>query len=1034
MRTPQDLPRRLPTSSRRFRIGLLIGIVALIVLIASLRGLAGFYTDYLWFQSVGFTSVFRGVLLTKVLLSIVFIAIFFLLMFVNLTIADRFAPEEIDPAENDELVVRYRESVFPRGRMVRIAVSAVFALLAGTGADREWNNWDLFRYHTSFHLSDPEYHRDIGFYVFQLPFINFLLGWFFEAFVVVLIVTCVAHYLNGGIRLQSAQRGLTAAVKTHISVLLGILALVKAVDYYYERLELVLSRSHVVNGATATSVHADQPAKTLLIAIAIIAAILFLYNIRQKGWILPAVGVGLWALVYILVGLIYPALYQALRVNPSEFTREAPYIQRNIIATQTAYGLLTTPPKFGGSSVAVDQACATASSQSNCYQYGSTVTKAQIQGASPAAVAAQQTIANVRLLDPAVQLVNTFNRYQALRQYYQFNDLDLDRYQLDTNGTPEMTATIASVRELNSAVPGGFVNQHLTYTHGYGAVLAPIGQAGLNTDGTPNFSLSDLPPQTGEQNLTLSSEGSQIYYGEGPDTGGFVIADSKQPEVDYENSAGNTLTTKYAGTGGVKAGNLLTRAAFALRFGDPNFILSSQITESSKVMYIRNIVSRAEKAAPFLKFDSDPYAVVLNDKVYWIIDAYTTTDNYPYSQNANTDRVPPSSGLNSTFNYVRNSVKVVISAYDGSMRFFVVDPKDPIIQVYEKAFPDLFTKGNPDNYMSGITAHFRYPEDIFRVQTNMYGRYHLSQAQDFYSQAQAWAVSPDPGSGLLSNISSPATASIGPNGQIIPPSVQRLQPQYILAALPGSTTQSFILLTPFVPIAATTNQQNLTSFMTASSDPNTYGQLRVYETPPGSTVDGPGLVSNAIRSNQQISQELTLYDQKGSSVELGEVDIVPIDNTLLYVQTVYVESSSLQVPTLRDVVVVYNGTAYHSGNASLDNALCQITNPDTSQPFSNYCNTAAATSVLPTAPASSTPTGSNSGSTTTTTTPSTTAPAGSTPTPPAGSTVKSLLNQAQADFTAADVALKNGDLAGYQSDVNLAQTLVSQAEALAGNS
>ena len=1039
MRTPQDLPRRLPTSSRRFRIGLLIGIVVLIVLIASLRGLAGFYTDYLWFQSVGFTSVFRGVLLTKVLLSIVFIAIFFLLMFVNLTVADRFAPEEIDPAENDELVVRYRESVFPRGRIVRIAVSAVFALLAGTGADREWNNWDLFRYHTSFGgIKDPEYGKDIGFYVFQLPFINFLLGWFFEALVVVLIVTCVAHYLNGGIRLQSGQRGLTGAVKTHVSVLLGILALIKAVDYYYERLELVLSRSHVVNGATATSVHADQPAKTLLIAIAIIAAILFLYNIRQKGWILPAVGVGLWVLVYILVGLIYPALYQALRVNPSEFTREQPYIQRNISATQAAYGL-QAKPQFGGSSVQVDQACATSTSQSNCYQYLPTVTKAEIQGSSASATAAQQTIANVRLLDPAVQLVNTFNRYQALRQYYQFNDLDLDRYQLDTTGTPEMTATIASVRELNSAVPGGFVNQHLTYTHGYGAVVAPIGQAGLNSDGTPNFSLSNLPPETNEQNLALSSSGSQIYYGEGPDTGGFVIADTKQPEVDYENSAGTTLTTKYAGTGGVKAGNLLTRAAFALRFGDPNFILSSQITKSSKVMYIRNIVSRAEKAAPFLKFDSDPYAVVLKNNVYWVIDAYTTTDNYPYSQNADTDRVPSSSGLNSTFNYVRNSVKVVISAYDGSMRFFVVDPSDPIIQVYEKAFPDLFTKGDPNNYIPGITAHWRYPEDLFRVQTNMYGRYHLNKAQDFYSQAQAWAVSPDPGSGLLSNISSPATASIGPNGQIIPPTVQRLQPQYILAALPGSTTQSFILLTPFVPIAATTNQQNLTGFMTASSDPGTYGQLRVYETPPGSTVDGPGLVSNAIRSNQQISQELTLYDQKGSSVELGEVDIVPIDNTLLYVQTVYVESSSLQVPTLRDVVVVYNGTAYHSGNASLDNALCQITNPDGSQPFSNYCNTAAATSVLPTTPVGSTsPSGGSSGSTTTTT-PSTTTPTGSTPTgstpaPPAGATVQSLLNQASAEFTAADNALKAGDLGVYQSDVTQAQTYVNQAAALAAKS
>jgi uncharacterized membrane protein (UPF0182 family) len=556
----------------------------------------------------------------------------------------------------------------------------------------------------------------------------------------------------------------------------------------------------------------------------------------------------------------------------------------------------------------------------------------------------------------------------------------------------------------------------------------------VNTDGTPNFSLSNLPPQSTENDLQLSGNGSQIYYGDGPDMGGFVIADTKQPELDYENSAGNEVVTKYTGTGGVKAGNLLTRAAFALRFGDPNFILSSQITKSSKVMYNRNIVSRAEKAAPFLKFDSDPYAVVLGGKVYWVIDAYTTTDNYPYSQNANTDRVPPNSGLNSTFDYVRNSVKVVVSAYDGSMKFFVVDQNDPIIKVYEKAFPDLFTQGSKANQLfPGITDHFRYPEDIFRVQTNMYGRYRLSNPSDFYSQAQAWAVSPDPGSGPLSNITAAPTASIGANGQLVPPSVQRLQPQYILAALPGSTQQSFILLTPFVPIAATTNQQNLTGFMTASSDPGTYGQLRVYATPPGSTVDGPGLVSNAIRSNQFISQELTLYDQKGSSAELGEVDIVPIDNTLLYVQSVYVESSSLQVPQLRDVVVVYNGTAFHSGNASLDNALCQVTNPDGSQPFSSYCGTAAATSQVPNATGTAPAAGSGSGSTTTTTTPSTTAPAGSagSVTPPLGLTVKTLLTQAQSDFAAANTALKAGNLAQYQADINQAESLVAEAQALA---
>ncbi len=1025
MRTPADMPRRMPRASRRTRIGILVGIVVVIVLITSLSGLAHFWTDYLWFQSVGFTSVFRGVLLTKVLLAVVFIGLFFGLMFVNLLIADRVAPKDLPAEGSDELVVRYREVMAPRARLIRILTAAVFAVLAGVGANREWNNWDLLRYHVSFGIKDPLYHKDIGFYVFELPFIKFLLGWMFEAMIVVFIVTAVAHYLNGGIRLQGSDRHVTAAVKTHLSVLLGVLALIKAVDYYFQRLELVLSRSHVVNGATATSVHANKPALTLLIAIAVIAAGLFLYNIRQKGWTLPIVAVALWSLVYILVGAAYPALYQALRVSPSELTRESAYIQDNINATRATYGL---------NQVTV----------AKNYNYSPTVTASEIQGSSATAQANQQTLANVRLLDPAVQLKNTFDKYQALRSYYQFNDLDLDRYMLPspTTNQPAETATIASVRELNTAVPSGFVNQHLEYTHGYGAVLAPISQGGVNADGTPNFTLADLPP-TGTP--SLSPTGSEIYYGIGPDTGGYVIADSKTPELDYENSStGQQVTNSYKGKGGVTAGSIVRRAAFALRFSDPNFILSGQITPSSRVMYIRNINDRVRKAAPFLKFDADPYAVIINGQVYWVIDAYTTTDNYPYAQNADTTGVPATSGLSSTFNYVRNSVKAVVSAYDGSMHFFVQDPSDPIIRVYEKAFPDLFTPiTQADKIIPGITNHFRYPEDIFRVQTNMYGRYHLTDASDFYSQAQAWSVSPDPGSGQLSSSSPLLQTIVGNNGQFVPAPVQRLAPQYVLAHPPGSTQQSFMLLTPFVPVGSSTERQNLTAFMTASSDPGNYGALTAYETPPGQTVDGPALITNAIRSNTAISSELTLLNQQGSNVELGEVAVVPIDQTLLYVQPVYVESSSNQIPTLKDVVVVYNSTAYQSSNASLDNALCQIQNPDGSKPFSTYCGTRqakAAPLVGPGTASGSSSSSANSSGTSgaTTTVPSTTptTPATTTPatTPPAGTSVAALLAQAQASFAQAQAALKSGNLAGYQTAIQQGIAYVKAAQTTAGSS
>ena len=303
----------------------------------------------------------------------------------------------------------------------------------------------------------------------------------------------------------------------------------------------------------------------------------------------------------------------------------------------------------------------------------------------------------------------------------------------------------------------------------------------------------------------------------------------------------------------------------------------------------------------------------------------------------------PSSGLNSTFNYVRNSVKVVVSAESGKMYFFVVDPNDPIIQVYERAFPDLFIQASKaDSLIPGIVAHFRYPEDIFTVQTNMYGRYHLTNPSAYYTQAQAWTVSPDPGSGPLSS-SSPLTTTIVNNTLVT--SLQQLAPQYVLAHLPGSTQQTFMLLEPFVPIGASAQRQNLTAFMTASSNPQDYGSLRVYASPAGQTVDGPSLITNAIRSNPSISSELTLLNQQGSTVELGEVAVVPIDDTLLYAEPIYVESSVNQIPTLKDVVVVYNHQAYQSNNASLDNALCQNVNPDGTKPFSSYCNTAAAQSA-----------------------------------------------------------------------------------------
>jgi uncharacterized protein len=984
MRAPTDVPRR--PRRIRGRLWILVALILVFILLTSLRSVASFYTDYLWFKELHFTSVFRGVLVVQVVLALVFTALFFAIMWTSLTIADRLAPRFRPVGPEDELVARYREAIGPHAGKVRIIVSLVFALFAGIGTRSQWNNWLLFGHSVSFHQSDPQFHKDISFYVFQLPFIKFIVDWLFVAIIITLVLTVIFHYLNGGIRLQSPAQRATPQVKAHLSVLLGALALVKAVGYWFDRYSLTLSTKHVVDGATYTSVHADLPAKTLLIVIAVIAAGLFIFNIYQKGWTLPIIAVGLWGLIWVLVGGIYPAFIQAVRVDPAENQKERPYIQRNITATQTAFGITTDK-------VAIHPFSGTA----------------PLNATDVASATNLQTLQNIRLLDPNF-VKDAFLKLQELRGYYQFNDLDIDRYVM--NG--QTTQTLSAVREIGqSNVPSGFVNQHMQYTHGYGAVLSPATQQGVGPDGTPAFTLQDIPPQ-GQPPLNNQP---RVYYGEG--LGSYVIVKSSQPELDYQDiKTGQQITSTYTGTGGVPMGSVIRRAAFALRFGDINPLISGLVTSKSRIMYVRDIADRVRKAAPFLRYDSDPYAVILNGRIFWVQDAYTTTSRYPYSQRANLERVPPNSGLQARFNYVRNSVKVVIDAYNGNMRFYIVDPSDPIVRAYQKAFPELFTSADQmDRLDPGLRPHLRYPEDLFRVQTNMYGRYHLSDANSFYTQANAWTISQDPGSGSPTAAGQTAQA-VSPTGQLLPPRQKRMDPTYLLTTLPNETQQSFLILQPFVPVSLSDKQQNLTAFMTAKSDPSNYGKLEVFATQPGQVVDGPALINSAIQSNTDISKEITLLNSNGSSVKLGNVIVVPINQSLLYVQPLYVEASNNPVPRLADVIMVYNKQAYHGAN--LNAALCTM-------PFgANFCSLPGGTTPPPGGGTSGT---GGTGGTGGTTSPTTTPPA---TTPPTNQTVQQLLADAVTHFQRADAALKAGDLATYQTEIKAAQDDLSRAQQQAG--
>ena len=952
MRATTDRPRRRRPS--RSRIILAIVVLVVIVLIFSLRGIAGFYTDYLWFGSVHLTSVWAGVVATKLALAAVFSAVFFLAMWLNLAVADRMAPSYRLAGPEDEFVQRYREAVGPHVGKVRVVASVIFALLVGTGAAAQWNKWLLFRNSVPFGLKDPQFHKDIGFFVFRLPFYSYLVSWGFLAIVVITIVSVVAHYLNGGIRLQARSNRVTPYVKAHISLLLAALALLKAIGYYLQRYNLDFSTRGVVNGALYTDVKAQLPALTLLILISLVALGLFIYNIRLQGWVLPIIGVGLWAFVSLVVGAIYPAIIQKFRVQPAENALERPYLQRNMSSTLTAYGL---------DHVQVTQ-----------YPYTPQLTATDL-------TLDAQTVRNIRLWDAAFA-PQTYQKLQEIRSYYQFpsQDLSIDRYPL--NG--EETQTLVAVRELNpSDLPEqGWVNTHLQYTHGYGAVLSPANAA--TPDGNPVFNISDIPPTNtpgvGAPRITRP----QVYYGLGMD--GFVIANTQQKELDYQRPDGSNVTAHYTGDGGVQLSSFLKRAAFALRFGDINTLISGQITSSSRVLWVRDIQQRVAKAAPFLQLDADPYAAIVNGRIVWIQDAYTTTDHFPYSQFADTSSLPNGSGLNQTFNYVRNSVKVVVDAYTGDMKFYIMDSSDPIVTAYAKAFPKLFLPAT--DMSSDLRAHLRYPEDLFRIQTSLYGRYHIQGINDFYNAADAWNVAQSGGEGPPNG--SLQTLTTDAQGFVVAGSQKRMDPQYLLMRLPGAQNATFLLLQALVPISQGDKQQNLAAFMVAQSDPSEYGRLQVFEMPPGLTVDGPALVDARIAADKTVSSQITFVNQQGSQVQLGNIVVIPIQGSLIYVRPFYIESARNPLPQLSEVIVV-------SGNkvameTTLQQALSDVfgSAPPTQEQRAGPTNVTPATGGVST-------------------------------------TVQTLLNEAAAAYSQAQADLSKGNLGAYQQDITKMGQFIQQA-------
>ena len=850
----------------------------LVALGALLLYFSGYYVDWLWFQSVDATSVWTTVLVTKIQLFLIVGLLTSLIISLNIYLAYKRRPLYVPMSIEVSGLERLRAQIEPIRRWVFLGIVLALTYFAGSSGMIFWREWLLFKNSTDFGVKDPQFGMDISFFAFRLPLWQSLIGWAISTLVLAALASAFVHYMYGGIRTTVQVDRTTVAARVQISILLGFIVLFKAVAYWFDRYALALKESKLITGLTYTDVNATLPAKAILSAIAVVCAVLFFANIVRRSWLLPAAGSALLVVSSVLIAGIYPGAIQQFQVKPSESSKEAPYIQRNIDATRAAYDL---------NGVVMQD-------------YNATISTSAGQLAKDAA-----TIANIRLMDPNV-LSATFRQLQQIKPYYAFPEsLDIDRYTV--NGVSR--DAVVAVRELN--IDGNpsrnWINDHLVYTHGFGFVAA-YGNT-VDADGKPNFLVGDLPPTKG-----LGAFEPRVYFGENvPDYSiiGGIKTDSPV-EFDYpdDTSANGQKNYTYTGTGGVPVGSTLNKLIFAIKYGEQRILLSNLINADSKILYNRSPRERVAKVAPWLTLDGDPYPAVVDGKITWIIDGYTTSDGYPYSKStslaaatndaltANSTSITAQS--NRAVNYIRNSVKATVDAYDGTVTLYQWDEKDPVLKTWMKAFPNTVKAKSaisPD-----LLNHIRYPEDMFRVQRDILSSYHVQSAAAFYGGQDFWRVPRDP-------------STFGANAGAQPPYYMTLQ-------MPGSATPTFSLTTPFVPRGG---RENLSAFAAVNSTAGPdYGKITVLQLPRSTNIAGPSQVASNFEAKPDVANALSLLRQGGSDVVLASLLTLPVGNGLLYVQPVYVRATgnASAYPLLQKVLVSF-GDVIGFDN-SLKGALDQV--------------------------------------------------------------------------------------------------------------
>ncbi len=963
-------PRRDRHTRRRIVVAVIVAVVVLVLAFGS--RILGMYVDWLWFGEVGYRGVFWTRLWWQLLVGVVAFALFFVIVEFNVELARRLAPSYRVTAAGDLLE--------PRSDRVRrwvgwggVGVSLVAAFIAGVSGSAQWQTFLLYLKQSPFGTKDPIFGHDVSFYVFSTPMWQALQNFVLGALIAALVLAAIMHVVMGGIDLtQTAARGgaqgaggagdeeggpgspfaraqraaapqlpqfdikLGGRAVAHLSGILAAIFVVVGVGQLFRGWNLLYSTAGAIYGAAYTDVHIRLPLTYVTMGIAFLLAAVLVWNIwRRRQWWPLAIAVWIVALV-VLRGVV-PAAYQSLIVNPNQLTKERKYIANNLVATKAAYQL-------------------------------NRITQTNLSPKTPLTpkklAENEPTLRNIRLWDP-VTLVTSYRQLQELRPYYSFLDADVDRYTVDG----VYRQTMLSPRELNiDGLPSQaqtWVNQHITYTHGFGVAMSAVNQ--VTSDGSPDFLVQDIPPQSVPG---LEIKQPRIYYGERGT--GYSLVKTKDREFDYPGADGDVYSS-YTGSGGIPISPLLNRLAFSVHFGTIKFFTTSSIEDRSRIIIKNSIQPRIRDAAPFLTLDQDPYMVIADGRLWWVQDAYTTTARYPYST--------PQSGVN----YLRNSVKIVVDAYNGTMKYYVFDPEDPLLKAYQAAYPSLFTP--KDQMPQPLLEHLRYPEDLFNIQAEVYSTYHVDDPDVLYNKGDQWAI-PD-------NV---ALSGAGP-----------MDAYYVIMRLPGAPKEEFLLMLPFVP----NGRQNMISWLGARSDLPDYGKSLNYIFSKSYTVFGPSQVEATINQDPEISSQRTLWGQQGSQVILGNLLVVPIEDSLLYVQPLYLQSTETQLPQLKRVIVFYRAPAPASGQGNAQQVVAMRPT------LSEALLAAFGQSFLPGSESGGTGVGSGTGGGTT---------GGATG--PVSAQARALIARANTEFDAAQAALKAGDFAEYGRQIDALKQTLSELQSL----